>query len=209
MAALLPVADGPTGGVFAGAGQAPAGAAGHGLGAVTLGVVGGALVAGLDAGLDAAADDGVGAVLGGQVVLLKPPGGHPRGEQLDLLAAADPAPLLGLRRADRAGESLVQLEEHAGLRRGGPPGRHCRALLDGNLAAPVAGGGMLVEADGAAAAGTALLLELPLPGSGDARPDSGQAEGDPGLGDHLDQPGAAALLVLGLAAVEVLGEVLE
>jgi hypothetical protein len=68
---------------------------------------------------------------------------------------------------------------------------------------------MLVEADGAAAAGTALLLELPLPGSGDARPDSGQAEGDPGLGDHLDQPGAAALLVLGLAAVEVLGEVLE
>jgi hypothetical protein len=29
------------------------------------------------------------------------------------------------------------------------------------------------------------------------------------LGDHLDQPGAAALLVLGLAAVEVLGEVLE
>src|SRR6266511_619995 len=178
--------------VFAGGGEALVGAAGHLSGALLLGVVGRPVLAGLDAGLDATADDRVGAVLGGLLVLLKPPGGHPGAEQLDLLAATDPAPLLGRRGAHGPGECLVELEERTSLLRGGPSGRHRRGPLVCCAVVPAAGSCVLVEADGAAAAGAALLLELPLAGAGDARPGAGQVEADPGLGDDLDQAGAAA-----------------
>jgi hypothetical protein len=105
--------------------QALVGAAGEHAGALLLGTLGGVLLAGLDAGLDAAANDRVGALLGEQVVLLEPRPRHPGRQQLDDLTAADPAPLLGRRGADRAGEVLVELKERAGLlgphatRRGG------------------------------------------------------------------------------------------
>src|SRR5206468_4006159 len=92
----------------------------------------------------------------------------------------DPGPLLGRRRCDRPGELGVQPEERASLRR------------PGGLVVALAGGGGLAQADRAAAAGAALALELAFPGAGDAGPGAGQAEGDAGLGDDLDQPGAAA-----------------
>jgi hypothetical protein len=50
-----------------------------------------------------------------------------------------------------------------------------------------------------------LALELPLAGSGDARPGAGQAEADAGLGDDLDEAGAAAGQMLGHPVVQVLG----
>jgi hypothetical protein len=39
------------------------------------------------------------------------------------------------------------------------------------------------------AAGPALALELPFPGPSDRGPGAGQAEGDAGLGDYLDEAG--------------------
>jgi hypothetical protein len=95
---------------FAGAGQAPAGPPCEGLGALLFGAVSKLVLAGLGAGLDATADDGVGAVLGGQVVLLKPRPRYPRGEQVDGFAAADPGPLRGRRGADRPVEGLQQFQ---------------------------------------------------------------------------------------------------
>jgi hypothetical protein len=71
-----------------------------------------------------------------------------------------------------------------------PPGRHRRQ--GGGLVVALAGGGGLAQADGAAAAGAALVLELAFPRPGDAGPGAGQPESDAGLGDDLDQAGAAA-----------------
>jgi hypothetical protein len=67
----------------------------------------------------------------------------------------------------------------------------------------------LVLADGAVAAGPTLAFQLPFPSPGHARPGTGQAEADPGLGDDLDQAGAAAGLMLGHPVVQVLGPVLD
>src|SRR5438093_12621420 len=75
MGVLLPLPAGRPlagGGVLPGGSQALAGATGDRSGARRFGAVGKVLLAGLDAGLDGAADDRVGAVLGGLGVLLEP-----------------------------------------------------------------------------------------------------------------------------------------
>jgi len=97
MGVLLALAAGVAlagGGVLAG-GEALAGAGGHLLGALLLGALGGALLAGLDAGLNPTAHYRVDAVLGELGVLLEPRPRHPWRQQFDGLAAADPTPLLG------------------------------------------------------------------------------------------------------------------
>jgi hypothetical protein len=75
MGALLALAVGVAfagGGVPAGASEALSRAGGHLLGAQVLGALGGALLAGLHVGLDAAAHHRVDAVLGELLVLLEP-----------------------------------------------------------------------------------------------------------------------------------------
>ena len=211
-------------GVLLAGDQALVGAAGQVAGAALFGPVGGALLAGLDAGLDGSAGDGGDAVLGGLGVLVVGGGGDAGAEQLDLFTAAGPPPLLGRRCSGGSGEVRVELQERlhpiwlgaAGWDRAKPSaGRPATAglgmagALVGMGAAGDAAGFAVFLADWAVTTGPALPLELPLPSAGDAGPGAGQAQADAGLGDDLDQPSTPASQVLGQAVVQVLGPVLD
>src|SRR6266511_2530793 len=206
----------PAGALAPAVGQALVGAGRDGAGAGLLGLLGELPLAGLDAGLDGPFGDRRGALLGEQLVLLKPRADHSGGQRLDLFPAADPPPLLGQRGAHRPREARVQRHEladllgahptgwrrPAGLVAGGSrlvgawhPGRRADAALPTTpeCAAELATGCAFVLADGAVAAGAAAVLQRPLIALGGARPGAGQPEPDPGLGDDLHQPGGATV----------------
>jgi len=169
---------------------------------------GGALLAGLQAGLDGPAGDGGNPVLGRLMVLVPGGAGDPGAEELDLFAAAGPAPLFGLRRPRGPGEPGIQLEERldsvgagaAGRDRGRPSSQSLRNLLSwtwwaGLLVAgwPArnAAGLAVVLADRAVAAGPTLAFQLPLPSPSHPRPGASQPEVDAGRGGARGQ-GATA-----------------
>jgi hypothetical protein len=105
------------------AGQQPlVGAGGQLPGPGLFGPVGGALLAGLETGLDGAAGDGGNSVLRGLRVLVPGGAGDPWAEQLDLFAAASPAPLFGLRRPSGPREPRVQVQERGDPFRSGARG---------------------------------------------------------------------------------------
>src|SRR6266511_5714074 len=208
----------PAGALAPGIGQALMGTGGDRAGAGLLGLVGELPLPGLHPGLDGPFGDGGGTLLGEQLVLLKPRADPSGGQRLDLFPAADPPPLLGQRGADRPREARVQRHELAGLlgahsargwRRPDAglvavvsglvgawhPGRRAdvaRTTAAGG-AAKLAAGCAFLLADGTVAAGPTAVLQRPLIALGGARPHPGQPEPDPGLGDHLHQPGGATI----------------
>src|SRR6266511_3248519 len=222
----------PAGALAPGIGQALMGTGRDRAGAGLFGLVGALPLPGLDPGLHCAAGDGGGTLLGEQLVLLKPRADHPGGQRLDLFPPADPPPLLGQRGADRPGEARVQRHELAdllgahsargwrrpdaglvavgsGLVGAWHPGRRADAALPtaAGGAAKLAAGRALLLADGAVAAGATAVLQRPLIALGGARPHPGQPEPDPGLGDHLQQPGGATVAagLLRHTIIEVVG----
>src|SRR6266542_3685319 len=216
----------PAGALAPGVGQALMGTGGDRAAAGLLGLV----VQLPLPGLDGRFGDGGGTLLGEQLVFLKPRADHSGGQGLDLFPPADPAPLLGQGGADRPGEARVQRHELADLLgahpagRPGPaglvavgsrlvgawhPGRRADAALPtaARCAAELATGRAFLLADGAVAAGATAVLQRPLIALGGARPHPGQPEPDPGLGDHLQQPGGATVAagLLRHTIIEVVG----
>src|SRR6266545_4334055 len=113
----------PAGPLALAGGKALVGACGDRAVVVLLGLVGELPLPGLDPGLDGPFGDGGGALLGEQLVLLKPRADHSGGQRLELFPAADPPPLLGQRGADRPREAPVQRHELADLLGAHPAGR--------------------------------------------------------------------------------------
>jgi hypothetical protein len=112
------------------AGQQPlVGAGGQLVGAGLFSPSGGALLAGLEAGLDSPAGDGGDPVLGGLGVLIPGGAGDPGTEQLNLFAATGPTPLLGLRRPRGPSEPGVEGQERPDPLRARATGGHCGGPL--------------------------------------------------------------------------------